>query len=77
MNTRALLDEAMKLKPEERLTLLEGLIQSLDEPDKRLDEIAENRLKAYREGKLQGVPMEEIFQDMPRYKERGIPKESL
>jgi len=81
MNTKALLDEAMKLKPEERLTLVEGLIQSLDEPGKRLDEIwaeeAEKRLKAYREGKLQGVPMEEIFQDMPRYKERGIPKESL
>ncbi|MBS0497548.1 MAG: addiction module protein [Proteobacteria bacterium] len=81
MNTKALLDEAMKLKPEERLTLVEGLIQSLDEPGKRLDEIwaeeAEKRLKAYREGKLQVVPMEGIFQEMPRYNERGIPKESL
>lgn len=67
MNTKALLDEAMKLRPEERLTLVEGLIQSLDEPDKRLDEIwaeeAEKRLKAYREGKLEGIPMEEIFQE--------------
>jgi len=81
MNTKALLDEAMKLKPEERLTLVEGLIQSLDEPGKRLDEIwaeeAEKRLKAYREGKLQGVPMEEIFQEMPRYNERGISLKSL
>lgn len=54
MSTKALLDAAMKLKPEERLTLVEGLILSLDEPDKRLDEIwaeeAERRLKAYREG---------------------------
>lgn len=67
MNTKALLDEAMKLKPEEWLTLVEGLIQSLDEPDKRLDEIwaeeSEKRLKAYRAGKLEGIPMEEIFKE--------------
>ena len=57
----------MKLKPEERLSLVEGLIQSLDEPDKRQDEIwteeSERRLKAYREGKLEGIPMEEIFKE--------------
>lgn len=67
MSAKELLDEAMKLKPEERLTLVEGLIKSLDEPDKKLDDIwaeeAENRLKAYRAGKLEGVPMEEIFKD--------------
>ena len=65
MNTKVLLDKAMKLRPEERLTLVEGLIQSLDEPDKRLDEIwveeAEKQLKAYREGKLEGILMEQIF----------------
>jgi putative addiction module component (TIGR02574 family) len=67
MSTKTLLDAAMKLKPEERLSLVEGLIQSLDEPDKRLDEIwaeeSEKRLKAYREGKLEGIPMEEIFKE--------------
>ena len=65
MGTKELLDEAMKLKPEERFSLVEGLIKSLDEPDKKLDEIwaeeAEKRLKAYRAGKLQGIPMEEVF----------------
>lgn len=65
MSTKDLLDEAMKLKPEERFTLLEGLIKSLSEPDKKLDEIwaeeAGKRLKAYREEKLEGIPMEEIF----------------
>ena len=65
MSTKELFDAAMKLKPEERLTLVEGLIQSLDEPDRKLDEIwaeeSERRLKAYREGKLEGIPMEEIF----------------
>ncbi|MEA3275532.1 MAG: addiction module protein [Pseudomonadota bacterium] len=67
MSAKELLDEAMKLKPEERFTLVEGLIISLDEPDKKLDEIwameAEKRLKAYREGKLEGIPMEEVFKE--------------
>ncbi|MBI2304309.1 MAG: addiction module protein [Chloroflexi bacterium] len=67
MSTKELLEEALKLKPEDRFTLVEGLIRSLDEPDKKLDEIwaeeAEKRLKAYREGRLEGIPMEEIFKE--------------
>ncbi|MGM0677569.1 addiction module protein [Ectothiorhodospira marina] len=67
MRMKELLVEAMKLKPEDRFVLVEGLIKSLDEPDKRLDEVwaeeSEKRLKAYREGKLKGVPMEEIFKE--------------
>jgi putative addiction module component (TIGR02574 family) len=67
MGTKELLDEAMKLKPEERFSLVESLIKSLDEPDKKLDEIwaeeADTRLIAYREGTLKGIPMEEIFKE--------------
>jgi putative addiction module component (TIGR02574 family) len=67
MSTKELLDKAMKFKPEDRFALVEGLIKSLDQPDKKLDEIwaeeAEKRLKAYREGKLEGVPMEDIFKE--------------
>lgn len=67
MSAKELLHEAMKLKPDERLALVDGLIKSLDEPDKQLDEIwaeeAGNRLKAYREGRLEGVPMEEVFKE--------------
>lgn len=41
--------------------------ETLDEPDSSLDAIwaeeAELRLKAYRKGRLEGVPMEEVFQD--------------
>jgi putative addiction module component (TIGR02574 family) len=65
MSTKEVLDKALKLKPEERFLLIEGLLKSLDEPDKRLDEIwvdeAERRLQAYREGKLEGIPMDQIF----------------
>jgi hypothetical protein len=46
---------------------LPNVLRSLDEPDKGLDAIwvdeAERRLKAYREGKLEGIPMEEIFEE--------------
>ncbi len=67
MGSKEVLKQALKLKPEERFTVVEGLLKSLDEPDKKLDEIwaeeAEKRLKAYREGSLEGIPMEEIFRD--------------
>lgn len=65
MGCKELLTEALSLKPEERFLLVEGLLKSLDQPDARLDDIwaeeAEKRLQAYREGRLQGIPMEEIF----------------
>ncbi len=67
MSTKELLKKAMKLKPEEKIILVEGLIKSLDEPDKKIEEIwideAEKRLKAYRNGNLKVVPMEEVFRD--------------
>lgn len=65
MSSRKILTQALKLKPEERFLVIEGLIESLDQPDKKIDEMwaeeAEKRLKAYREGKLEGIPMEDIF----------------
>ncbi|GBD88765.1 putative addiction module component [bacterium BMS3Abin03] len=65
MSNKEILKQAMKLKPEERFLIIEGLIKSLDEPDKKIDSIwieeAEKRLKAYRTGKLKGVPMEKVF----------------
>lgn len=65
MSTKELFDEALKLKPKDRAKLIESLLKSLDQPDKELDRIwaeeSEKRLKAYREGKLKGIPMEDIF----------------
>lgn len=67
MGSKEILNQAIALKPEERFMIVEGLLKSLDEPDRELDEIwaeeAEKRLIAYREGKLEGIPMEEIFTD--------------
>ncbi len=67
MGSKEILEQALKLKPEERFIVVEGLIKSLDEPDASLDAIwaeeAEKRLKAYRAGDLEGIPMDEIFKE--------------
>jgi len=65
MGTREILEQALHLKPEDRFIVVEGLLRSLDQPDSELDAIwaeeAERRLKAYREGRLAGIPIEEVF----------------
>jgi len=67
MSTAEVLDQALKLTPYERFTIVDSLIQSLDRPDENLNKIwldeAERRLIAYREGRLKGIPAEEIFGD--------------
>ncbi|MCA9411832.1 MAG: addiction module protein [Candidatus Omnitrophica bacterium] len=65
MNGAEILRQALALKAEERFAVIEGLIKSLDEPSKEVDEIwaeeAEKRLKAVREGRLETIPMAEVF----------------
>ena len=65
MSTKDILEQAIALKPEERFMIVEGLLKSLDEPDQKINEIwgeeAEKRLQTYRDGRLEGVPMEEVF----------------
>ncbi len=60
-----ILEHALKMKPADKYLVIEGLINSLDEPDKTIDELwaieAEKRLKAYKEGKLKTVSYEEVF----------------
>lgn len=67
MTMEEIFEKALKLKAEERFSLIESLIRSLDETDKNLDAIwaeeAERRLKAYREGRPKGVSMEEVFRE--------------
>jgi putative addiction module component (TIGR02574 family) len=67
MNSKKILEEALKLKPDERFSVVEGILKSLDEPDISLDKIwaeeAVKRLRAFREGKLEGISMEEVFQN--------------
>jgi putative addiction module component (TIGR02574 family) len=69
MTSKDILEQALRLKPVERFLVVEGLLKSLDEPDQELDAIwaeeADKRLKAYREGRLEGIPMEDIFKEEP------------
>ena len=64
-NSKLLLEKALLLKPQDRFLLLEGLIRSLDEPNKEIEAIwneeAAKRLRAHREGKTQGIPLENVF----------------
>lgn len=67
MSGKEILCQALALKPKERFLIVEGLLKSLDQPDRTVDEIwaeeSERRLKAYRNGSLEGIPIEEIFKD--------------
>ena len=67
MRGKEILEKAIALKPEEKFMIVEGLLKSLDEPDQKMEEIwmdeAEKRLKAYREGRLAGIPIEEMFKE--------------
>lgn len=63
--SKSLLKKALLLKPQDRFLLIDGLIQSLDEPNKEIDEIwaieASKRLRAHREGTTKGVPFKDVF----------------
>lgn len=65
MSNIEILEQALKLRPDEKFIIVEGLLKSLDTPDGQIDEIwaaeAEKRLSAYRKGKLKAVPLEEVF----------------
>ena len=67
MGSKEVLEQALALRPDERFSVVEGILRSLDEPDTSLDAIwaeeAEKRLRAYREGNLEGIPMEEVFKE--------------
>jgi putative addiction module component (TIGR02574 family) len=68
MSNKEIIESALKLSPPEKLFIVESILKSLDEPDKEIENIwieeAEKRLQAYREGKLKGIPMEDIFKKM-------------
>jgi putative addiction module component (TIGR02574 family) len=65
MHSKALLDSALRLPPEERFALIDELLHSLDQPDPTLDRIwleeAERRLAAHRKGGVQGTPAEDVL----------------
>ncbi len=65
MGTQEIVELALKLAPADRFEIAELVLQSLDRPDPEIDRVwieeAERRLAAYRAGKVQGIPAEDIF----------------
>lgn len=65
MGTQEVLENALQLKPQDRLVLVDLLLESVDRPDPTIDDIwleeAQRRLVAYREGKMKTISMEELF----------------
>lgn len=63
--TKALIEEARRLTPEERIELIEGLLDSLDSADPEIERLwaeeARDRLEAYRRGEITAKPFEEIL----------------
>ncbi len=73
--TAAILKSALALPAKNRATLAEKLLDSLvEKKQKEIDaawaEEAEDRLKAFKEGKIKGIPMEEVFRSIRRGKKR-------
>ena len=60
-----LIDRALKLKPQDKIFLLEAIVESLDKPDKYIQEVwlkeAQARLIAHRTGRTKGIPVEEVL----------------
>jgi putative addiction module component (TIGR02574 family) len=69
MDTKILFKEAVNLSPADRIQLIEWLVESLYQPDERIERIwaeeAERRYEALIAGKVKTIPLEEIIQ---RYK---------
>ncbi len=68
MSTAEVIEQALKLKAADRYLLLEVLHSSLDKPDPEIDQIWHDeilrRIKAYDEGRLETVSMEETFRNL-------------
>lgn len=62
--------EALNLSPNERVGLVEELLNSLDKPDAEIDSLwakeAESRLRAYHVGEIESYSSEEVFEELSR-----------
>lgn len=65
MSAQEIIDMALKLKPHERLQVVDQIQQSFDKSDPEIDRLwgqeALRRLEAHRRGELGAVPMEAVF----------------
>lgn len=69
MDTKSIIEEALRLRPAERLLLIELLTKSLNQPDENIEKIwaeeSEKRYQALKENKVKSYTINEIIE---RYK---------
>ena len=69
MDSKTIFEDALHLRPAERLQLIEMLIRSLNKPDENIEKIwaeeSEKRYKALEDGKVKTIALNEIIR---RYK---------
>jgi len=57
--------QAVRLPPDERMALVERILDSLDEPDASLDALwakeADDRLAAYRSGEIRALALSDVI----------------
>jgi len=65
MNTVEIINEALHLKPQERYLIIETLVNSLNEPNEKIDKIwieeSKKRLQAYKDGNVKTFSYKEVF----------------
>ena len=71
--------QAAQLAPEERIQLVERILNSLDQPDAALDALwaneASDRLAAYRRGEIKAVGLSDViakYQQSARYRKNRL-----
>ena len=64
-DTQQILKDALKLPSKERANLVDDLISSLGQPDEQIDNLwrrkVEDRINAYRTGKIRSFTLEEVL----------------
>ncbi|MFQ5639354.1 MAG: addiction module protein [bacterium] len=62
---KELIQKVLELKPQDKIFLIEALVESLDKPDKYIQEIwlkeAQARLSVHRKGRTKGIPAEDVL----------------
>jgi len=65
MSLPDIIEEALHLKPQERYIIIENLVQSLNQPDEKINKIwieeSQKRLKAYKEGTVKTLSYDQVF----------------
>jgi putative addiction module component (TIGR02574 family) len=59
------LNDALKLPPKERASVVDQILSSLDQPDQYLDDLwrkeVEERLAAYNRGEIKAIPLDDVL----------------